>query len=82
MGSTLRHVFDNPGSLQANPITLGVVLFVLFCLWLMNRRSSFSFVFTVACALLLCDMPYDQSLAKRSGVLKPLFMAALGRDEL
>ena len=81
MGSTARHLFDNPPS-TADPLTLGVLLFVLLVLYLTHRKSSFQLVLTVTCALLLADMPYDQSLTKRSGVLKPLFQAALGRDEL
>ena len=81
MGSTVRHLVDNPPS-SADPLTLGTLIFVLLVLFLTNRQSTSRFVLALTCCLMLADMPYDQSLMKRSGVLKPLFQAALGRDEL
>ena len=70
MGSTLRHIVDS--GVKSDPVTLVVLLFVLLMLNLNLRKSTGTFIFVSLLTVLACDMPWDQSLMKRSGVLEPV----------
>lgn len=80
MGSTLRHFFDS-GLAGAHPLTLGFLVLALLLLLSATRFSRHT-VTMVLMALILCDLPWEQSLMKREAYLAPIFQAALGRDEL
>ena len=51
-------------------------------LLLSATKFSRSTITMLLMALILCDLPWEQSLVKREAYLAPLFQAALGRDEL
>ena len=82
MGSTVRHVFDTISKRQIDILTIAVILLYIFVLFVYNKGKVSTKIAISFLTLLVCDMPYDQSLMKREGVLKPLFLATLGRDEL
>ena len=81
MGSTLRHFYDS-GIAGAHPLTLAFLAFALLLLLLSATRFSRSTVTMLLMTLILCDLPWEQSLMKREAYLAPLFQATLGRDEL
>jgi hypothetical protein len=80
MGSTLRHFFDS-GLAGAHPLTLCFLALALLLL-LSATRFRRSTITMLVMALILCDLPWEQSLMKREAYLAPLFQATLGRDEL
>ena len=80
MGSTLRHFYDS-GIAGAHPLTLAFLAFALLLL-LSATRFSRSTITMLLMTLILCDLPWEQSLMKREAYLAPLFQATLGRDEL
>ena len=53
---------------------------VLTATW--SFRNFSSFIIAVAGLLIVSDMPWQQSLTKRSNILQPVFEATLGRKEL
>ena len=65
----------------AHPLTLCFLAIALLLL-LSATRFSRSTITMVLMALILCDLPWEQSLVKREAYLAPLFQATLGRDEL
>ena len=83
MGSTLRHFYDS-GFSEAHPLTLFFLAFALLLLVSANRKALLSrgTLATFLAALIMCDLPWEQSLMKREAFLAPLFQATLGRDEL
>ena len=69
MGSTLRHVVDG-GMASLDGMTLALLLLGCLLVLLGGRRGSL--VLVSLGGLVLLDLPWGMSLAKRSGVLDPL----------
>ena len=83
MGSTARHIFDTTLNGQIDILTIAVISLYMFVLFIYSKGLKLSTKISIlAVTLLVADLPYEQSLMKREGVLKPIFMATLGREEL
>ena len=78
MGSTLRHIIDG-GVASLDGATLALLLLGCVLVLIGGRRGSL--LFSILGALVLIDLPWGMSFAKRSGVLEPL-LAAVGGSEL
>jgi len=65
--------------------TMTILLVTFLCLWALQTLSTkkpYQFPFVLMVCALLMDLPYEQSLLKRSQVLHPLLQSVLGRTEL
>ena len=80
MGSTMRHLFD-AGVSGVSGVTLAVLILCFLGLLSHTRGKLLPTLSLLAFAALALDMPWEASLIKREGYLKPIFQV-LGRDEL
>jgi hypothetical protein len=81
MGSTLRHFHDS-GFAGAHPLTLIFLVIAMLLLFSACKLAPVRAATLAVAVLVLCDLPWEQSLVKREAWLVPLFQATLGRDEL